>query len=349
MTARYVWLIDKRERDILDLLDSYNFEYKDAMGLPIEWRAEHLTTGDFILMDGANAILIIERKTWKDLAASIWDGRKHNIQKLIAYRESTGAKIAYLIEGAAFPASSKKFCRIPYKNLRAHLDHLLIRDNIIELRALNLSGTIERLFEFAKNISSIKISNIISLSTNTPPQSNEHPADTQAINTQPINTQAINTHSIATHQLTDIELAKCKQSPTESTIMQNIWCSIPHISSATYKLFMHISLTDLLCNKITIDTIAELSYNNGRQLGKKKAKKIIDACSSDTTFHIKLLSAIPNISKNTAETILSTYSLLQIFNNWNNIKNNIADMPRGHNKKKIGSTIINNIESYLLK
>ena len=38
-------------------------------------------------------------------------------------------KILYLIEGPARYSSNKKICRIPYRNLQSHLDHLMIRDN----------------------------------------------------------------------------------------------------------------------------------------------------------------------------------------------------------------------------
>jgi ERCC4-type nuclease len=101
-------------------------------------------------------VAIVERKTWNDLAASIKDGRKENINKLLSLRESTNCKIIYLIEGKARYKEDTKFARISFKNLEAHLDHLIFRDNIAIIYSDSVSDSASRLVTLAKNYSTLK-------------------------------------------------------------------------------------------------------------------------------------------------------------------------------------------------
>jgi ERCC4-type nuclease len=134
---------DKRERVILAA----------AAGRP-EFIAEHLTTGDFLIMIDECARLVVERKTWKDLAASIKDGRIENISKLKSYSADTGAKIAYIIEGRK-PHKESSVANVPFKNLRAHLDHLMLRDDVIVVHTAGPEETIERLLDLARALVSL--------------------------------------------------------------------------------------------------------------------------------------------------------------------------------------------------
>lgn len=141
--------VDNRERSIL--------EYVERAEKQKMFCAQHLTTGDLILFDdGGRARVVIERKTWNDLADSIKDGRIKNNSKLLAYAEQTGARVAYLIDGKCAPRADASFHNIPYRNLRAYLDHLLVRDGVIELHANGPESICARLEEFARNVSTLK-------------------------------------------------------------------------------------------------------------------------------------------------------------------------------------------------
>ena len=106
-------IVDDRERSIIPyikiLSDEKNFNYK----------VQRCQVGDYAIAYKGYILLAIERKTWIDLASSLRDGRKENVNKLIALREKTGCQIAYLIEGNASPPFKQMYSRIPYKNLRA--------------------------------------------------------------------------------------------------------------------------------------------------------------------------------------------------------------------------------------
>lgn len=315
---KYYITIDKRERDLLNLIKTIP-EYKDSNGNIIEWRDEHLTIGDFIIFCETKAIMVIERKTWNDLAASIKDGRIENIKKLIQYRDQTGAKIGYLIEGQAFPTPKTKFARIPYLNLRAHLDHLIMRDNVIEIRTPNLIGTIERLYQLIKNISSIKEKKYYT-------SGNIESKD-------------------------DLALAKINFQQTDVEIIQKIWSSVPGINFNNCKLFMKYHISELILGKLTKEQISEFKYSNGKKIGMVRAKKICYIANSklknNNKNYIKILSSIPRISKQSAEIILAKYPIHDILNKWQITKDSIEKLNRG--KTTIGKKIVENLEKYLIQ
>ena len=121
----------------------------------IDYEKKQMTVGDYAICINGMIKIIIERKTWKDLAASMTDGRKHNVSKLINLREQTQCMIVYLIEGTPCPTLTKRFNRIPYKSLLAHLDHLQIRDGVHVIHTLDQEQTATRLFLLAVNYTTI--------------------------------------------------------------------------------------------------------------------------------------------------------------------------------------------------
>lgn len=76
--------------------------------------------------------MIIERKTWKDLAASFKDGRTQTQHKeMVSVQERTGCIIMYLIEGRISYDKTTKVGRIPFANLDAKRRHLLLRGHAL--------------------------------------------------------------------------------------------------------------------------------------------------------------------------------------------------------------------------
>jgi ERCC4-type nuclease len=140
---------DDRERGVISEL----VKLQKKSGIKIS--VSRVKTGDFTIVGQDGTILAnIERKTWKDLAASIKDGRTKNLQKQLQLREKTGCMVYYLIEGIAFPGK-KSFGRIKAKYLEAHLDHVMIRDNIHVIRSRDIEGTAGRLIQLANNFVSL--------------------------------------------------------------------------------------------------------------------------------------------------------------------------------------------------
>ena len=101
--------------------------------------------------------MIIERKTWKDLADTIKDPqRRANHKKLLNLRNECQCSIIYIIEGTPFPSPDRKFARVPCKNLRAYLDHIMIRDGCHIVHTQSSEDTAIRIIELCTNCMTIK-------------------------------------------------------------------------------------------------------------------------------------------------------------------------------------------------
>jgi ERCC4-type nuclease len=261
--------IDTRETKIIEYMKAEKLQFQDSSGKEIKYTVEHLAVGDFIIFRDDVAILVIERKTWKDLAAGFYDGRKENIKKMVDYGAQTGARLAYIFEGPAFPSPSTKYGKIPYKNLRAHIDHLLYRDNIMELRSQNKTHTIERIFEFVRNLSTLEIF-----------QEKKEGGDSH------------------------LKIAKTaiKNSPEHYYTL--VWAAFPHVGMLTAKLLTRWSISEFFSGAVTAADVAALQYSTGGVIGDQKAKKIMAIVSKGTSKqYSKILSRIPRIGTDVAKLI----------------------------------------------
>lgn len=122
---------------------------------------EVLTVGDYIIECGGY-VLIIERKSISDLAASIVDRRIYeNHEKLLDAASSDNGlrwRIMYLVEGRQFTPrdAKKKVNGIYVANLRAKLDHLMMQDGCQIEWTRDAKHTAARIVELGKNMITIK-------------------------------------------------------------------------------------------------------------------------------------------------------------------------------------------------
>lgn len=313
-------ICDDRERQVIPFMENVSCKFL------IDYSVKRLEVGDYAICYKNHILIIIERKSWKDLAASITDGRKDNINKLLNLRKKTKCHIAYLIEGDPCPKEYKKFNRIPIKNLRAHLDHLAFRDNVHMIYAKKQEQTAYRLFELAKNYTTIK-------------------------NPSPL-VEIDNAISGGKDDTSNKEELTKKQVSTLNIQEQLIKC-IPVVGSVISTLLIenNITISQLLTNNADVDVIARYKYPTGASIGLTKATKICNAykfLTSDSKsakkIRRRILTTIPLISKERADTILSEYSLKDIING--DVKTeDIASIKYG--KSKIGQKAANNILSNL--
>jgi ERCC4-type nuclease len=246
--------------------------YLAGIDLFDNFSSKRLTTGDFVICfnrgDISVPLVVVERKTWADLASSIKDGRIKNIDKLVAYREETGARVAYLIEGPAPRPGEEGRYGVPYKSMRAHLDHLLYRDNIIELYSTSATTSAMRLHEFASNLESIASQNV-----------GEY------------------------NGCDAVKLAMKKIEKTPEQISDAIWCSFKGISALSSRAFRPYCIKDLYTGKLDRDSISNVIVRD-KKFGNVKANKIMEQVEKDSTL-ITILCAVPQISTKRAEAILA--------------------------------------------
>jgi ERCC4-type nuclease len=218
-------IIDDREKALFCYFEKLMFHFE----------IKRLSIGDYLIRNGENIICIVERKTWKDLSQSFRDGRKKNIEKLEKLRNETGALIMYIIEGTPRPSDKRKFARISHKNLRAHLDHLMFRNNVHIQHTLNKRDSIRRLNEICRNLLTLS-------------------------------------GGCITGGKSDIIFEPQKK--TEKDIYIDLWCGFKGISVATAEVMCQFPISDFISGKLKSDFISELKILNGKKIGEKRAEKI---------------------------------------------------------------------------
>ena len=93
--SNLVLKVDNRERKIIKLLNGLN----EQENTKINFEIEKLDIGDFILELDGKEIIILERKSLNDIAASICDGRYREQSFRLANFPLHNHNIIYIIEG----------------------------------------------------------------------------------------------------------------------------------------------------------------------------------------------------------------------------------------------------------
>lgn len=275
-------IVDDREQKVIPYFNGF------TMPPNITFKVSRVNHGDYSVLYRDYILFIIERKTWKDLAASLRDGRKENTKKLLKIREDTGCQIIYLIEGNPIPRSTAKFGRVPYKALRSHLDHLAFRDGIHMVYSKDKKNTVDRIVELVKNYLTIIPSPLLDIDVL---------ADSDEGNTGG-----------------GVDKLKEKVPITAEAIIYKIWCCVPNITEKTACLFINkgYHISDLILGNIPKEEIYSMKYPNGYVIGKRsekiwKSTRLSDESSGNVVF-IKMLTQLNGITKTTASIILSTIS-----------------------------------------
>jgi len=129
---------------------------KKAGGGNIKLCVNRVTTGDYniVLNDNGKQIIsmVIERKTWKDLAASFKDGRtKEQHKGMLSVQERTGCIIMYIIEGRLMYDKNTKINRIAFLNLDAKRRHLILQGNQL-IQTKDQEHTAEMIVNLARDV-----------------------------------------------------------------------------------------------------------------------------------------------------------------------------------------------------
>ena len=123
--TQHILKIDYREADLVSLLT-------------VPFINENLLVGDINITDNNNnTLIVIERKKYPDLCASIKDGRYKEQKERIINAFSKKVRKIYLLEGNDL----SKF-KMPAKTFQSVIVNTLIRDNIMVFESKNVGETI---------------------------------------------------------------------------------------------------------------------------------------------------------------------------------------------------------------
>lgn len=124
-------VVDIRECGIIQV-----FKDKQLEG---EFERESLPLGDFLFKDDNTQYLIIERKTYEDLAASIVDGRFREQKSRLIEMKASGSRVMYIIEGN--PRGYKG--KVPYKTLQSAILNLMLVHDFMVMFSSDICNTVD--------------------------------------------------------------------------------------------------------------------------------------------------------------------------------------------------------------
>lgn len=286
-----------------------------AGGGLIAYQIKQITVGDYSILiksgDSTVLAMIIERKTWKDLAASIKDDRiKHQHEQLVKTRDAKGCKIMYVIEGKMTFDDDAQIGHIAFKNLAAKVRHNSIR-GVPFMQTKDEMHTAKLIVDLARDVMKLYSKQEISFPVTEPEIRSGDPGlpeqyirEIMSINQRyaelfqqsGLQPNLINTiddilrdsHVYNVVPTPDVQILESFEIPTElrerrvyedSDVTLRIWSSLPGVSNKsaiTLQEKYHIS--DIVCatgTQIRTD-IAGLKFPGGRRFGDAMAAKITD-------------------------------------------------------------------------
>lgn len=239
-------IVDSRERSIIPLLTMKHI-------------VKQIDVGDYSIMDPEGQLLIIiERKTLDDYAASLKDGRINNINKMVEVQNKTNCRLYMIIEGELRPPLSSRYQNIPFKNIQSNIFHLMMRHGIQCIYTKCISDTANLLSELI---------------------------------------QSMDTYCIHSKQKTGGNINSLHKKLTQQEIVEKMFMAIPGITRKNVKSYMTYSLKEYINGEVDLSTI-------------KISKPVLNALNN--LPDVKILSAIPSITSDTAKKILEIHSLANL-------------------------------------
>jgi ERCC4-type nuclease len=136
-------LCDDREDSVYDYLQ----------GRDIEVIKKRIKTGDFNIKFNGCLALIIERKTWEDLASSIVDDRlKSQIANMMERKKEYNCRLLFVIEGGKpFRGDNVEVSGVKFKALKTKLRRLIIKYDIPHIFTKDHEDTADNIINLAKD------------------------------------------------------------------------------------------------------------------------------------------------------------------------------------------------------
>jgi ERCC4-type nuclease len=134
---------DDREREAVQYFDTLGGKRK------VVCERRRLTTGDFAVWYGPELKIVVERKTWNDLAASVKDNRiNEQMANMQRARVATGCAVVLIIEGRR----QREHGHIESTSLETKLDHIMFRNEAHIIYTVDIAATVQRLFVLVDNL-----------------------------------------------------------------------------------------------------------------------------------------------------------------------------------------------------
>lgn len=298
----------------------------------IKYNIEKCTIGDYIIslesqIEGHYITsLVIERKTWKDLAGSLKDGRINSQStEMLKYQRETGAKVLYIIEGKnIFYSKTHKINKIPFDNLHSYLRQSTIRD-IPYIHSQSPLDTANLLCELARDCLKLYRKGVLKFPLQMPrddwEEINKHKNTIldmlEKTDCEWFKQDLTQLYSKLDNYTMDWNKKDMLDDRLTKPITQNnrdieiqMWKTFPGIGAVTSQIIADKIDIRELCTISECD-LQNLTFESGKTLSNKVIRSVINH-QNKKEQHIKILSKIPQITNDFAENLLLHVSMWQL-------------------------------------
>ncbi len=272
--------------------------------------------GDYAIVDPTGRLLVIfERKTLEDFAASFKDGRHENRQKLAAVSAKTGCRVVYIIEHANWPRQSDTYGHIPYRAIESAIFHLVVRDGVCVLRTRDTLDTAQTLARFVHSCDTVYQSLPDALAPAVLPAPSglggnpdgaaaEPPADAQSAARSLADAQPA---AVAGTLDDTIRMLTARHTRPDADVVRTMWAQFRGITCATADEYIEkMSLRELFTRTGAAAELWNLRLSSGKPPPARAARSLAEA---DPAVEARVLAAIPGISAATARAVVRAHRL----------------------------------------
>ncbi len=299
-------ILDGRELKVIPFFDDCKYKCSRM----------NLEAGDYAIMNNNKLVILIERKTWKDLADTIKGSRAKNIEKMLTIRKDTGCRLIYLIEGAARYKSSFAIHGIKFKALQSYIDHLLIRDNIGIIFARDTYDTYCRLVELMDSYLTIKPRKMFcgdDSSSGGDSSSDDNSSDDSSSDSDSDDSSSSDSSSDSDSD-DDRKCLKVK-APTKNAIVFDIWATVAGNKKTEIFLDKKITYLDIIRGKLSLKEVKAMRFESGRHFGETIGKiKMLYNIDANVPLFTKMMLCIRGVSAVRANAVMNKYKPTDIIN-----------------------------------
>lgn len=299
-------VVDNREQQVLPFVQSHFAAAGRA------WTASQIHTGDYLICKktggAAQVVACIERKTHKDFASSIMDGRYENKRKMMELRARCGCQLYFFVEGPAFPAPGRKVGRMPFATLVSAMTSLMVRDGIHVVLTQDVGHTVQRLLQFAEAADKCDFPFAHPIDA-APAASGGDPAGDSAGGGDPASAASSASAASAASSASAAVLPPGltgRYERRQEDICIDLWAALPGVSLVVGKtLYDAWSVADLVQGRVPEARLAALRPPGRRKLPPKALAALRKLAHDDADQALRVLAALPGLSRDSAAQVLA--------------------------------------------
>ncbi len=289
-----------------------------------------LTVGDFAVVYQGSTLIIIERKTWKDLNATFLDqSRKFNYLKMIDERKrqfeqnKVNTRIFYLLEG------KQSGTTVNPRTLMTHVNHLMFDHNIQILYSKCPEHSAEVIVNLTYDLcTSAGFDEIVKLIT--------IPVEGGKVRQSEVKVDGGDS---------EVEINDNLTAPKEASSKATYYAMWHSIQGCTDSMILaleenNIMFQFLLLGCYELSKLSDLRRKSGAMIPVKQVKKMIEAAKTIET-HKKVLMCINGVSQPRATLILQNYPMQSLL--YTATIANIADLTI--NGRRLGEALATRVLS----